>query len=84
MKGQCIHDFFRCSRALVGGGAGHGQAQVSCDWWRTGHVTTVLTSDWSRPAASGGLTSASEADTIVTCDVFPIMNNVPMTKYHGA
>ena len=84
LSGQCIHDFFRCSRALVGGGAGHGQAQVSCDWWRAGHVTTVLTSDWCRPAASGGLTSASEADTIVTCDVFPIMNNVPMTKYHGA
>ena len=21
--------------------------QVSCDWWRAGHVTTVLTSDWS-------------------------------------
>ena len=20
--------------------------QVSCDWWRAGHVTTVLTSDW--------------------------------------
>ena len=59
-------------------------AQVSCDWWRAGHVTLILTSDWSRPAASGGLTSASEADTIVTCDVFPIMNNVPMTKYHGA
>ena len=22
-------------------------AQVSCDWWRAGHVTPVLTSDWS-------------------------------------
>ena len=22
--------------------------QVSCDWWTAGHVTTVLTSDWSR------------------------------------
>ena len=22
--------------------------QVSCDWWRAGHVTAVLTSDWSR------------------------------------
>ena len=21
--------------------------QVGCDWWRAGHVTTVLTSDWS-------------------------------------
>ena len=20
--------------------------QVSCDWWRAGHVTSVLTSDW--------------------------------------
>ena len=22
--------------------------QVSCDWWTAGHVTTILTSDWSR------------------------------------
>ena len=22
--------------------------QVSCDWWRAGHVTTMLPSDWSR------------------------------------
>ena len=22
--------------------------EVSCDWWRAGHVTTLLTSDWSR------------------------------------
>ena len=22
--------------------------QVSCDWWTAGHVTTVITSDWSR------------------------------------
>ena len=21
--------------------------QVSCDWWRAGHVTTELVSDWS-------------------------------------
>ena len=21
--------------------------EVSCDWWRAGHVTPVLTSDWS-------------------------------------
>ena len=21
---------------------------MSCDWWRAGHVTTVLSSDWSR------------------------------------
>ena len=20
--------------------------KVSCDWWRAGHVTTILTSDW--------------------------------------
>ena len=23
--------------------------QVSCDWWRAGHVTTELPSDWSTP-----------------------------------
>ena len=22
--------------------------QVSCDWWRSSHVTSILTSDWSR------------------------------------
>ena len=27
------------------------RAQVSCDWWRAGHVTTAVTSDWSRWAA---------------------------------
>ena len=21
--------------------------QVSCDWWRAGHVTIIITSDWS-------------------------------------
>ena len=21
--------------------------KVSCDWWRAGHVTTIITSDWS-------------------------------------
>ena len=25
---------------------GAAAAQVSCDWWRAGHVTPVLTSDW--------------------------------------
>ena len=24
-----------------------GRSKVSCDWWTSGHVTTVLTSDWS-------------------------------------
>ena len=28
--------------------------QVSCDWWRAGHVTSVLTSDWSAGAAGDG------------------------------
>ena len=26
-------------------------SQVSCDWWKAGHVTTAVTSDWSRWAA---------------------------------
>ena len=29
------------------GGPPRRPGQVSCDWWRAGHVTTVLTSDWS-------------------------------------
>ena len=41
---------------LVEVALGHGE-QVSCDWWRPGHVTPVLTSDWCRrvcgPAWSG-------------------------------
>ena len=24
------------------------QVSVSCDWWRAGHMTNMLTSDWSR------------------------------------
>ena len=31
----------------VGGAPDGPQRQVSCDWWRAGHVTTVRTSDWS-------------------------------------
>ena len=27
---------------------GYETDQVSCDWWRPGHVTTLLTSDWTR------------------------------------
>ena len=26
--------------------------QVSCDWWRHGHVTSILISDWSRTRAA--------------------------------
>ena len=29
--------------------------QVSCDWWRAGHVTTVLTSDWLAQVRAAGL-----------------------------
>ena len=32
-----------------GGGGGvveEEEDKVSCDWWRAGHVTTFLTSDW--------------------------------------
>ena len=29
-------------------------AQVSRDWWRAGHVTSVLTSDWLQGADPGG------------------------------
>ena len=29
--------------------------QVSCDWWRPGHVTTALTSDWSRVGSTKNL-----------------------------
>ena len=26
------------------------RGQVSCDWWRAGHVTSILTSDWCSPS----------------------------------
>ena len=46
--------------------------QVSCDWWRAGHVTSVLTSDWSggcRPGdtARRRLAAAGVTGTISTC-----------------
>ena len=51
--------------------------QVSCDWWRADHVTTVLTSDWSRrcstlrttpPARSSGRGSPYRSATPNTDD----------------
>ena len=36
------------SNNTVAGAVDQRGAQVSCDWWRAGHVTPVLTSDWSR------------------------------------
>ena len=33
---------------------GEEEVQVSCDWWRAGHVTTVLTSDWLSGAGGEG------------------------------
>ena len=36
------------------------RAQVSCDWWRAGHVTTVLIADWSRVRQRGGAPRAEE------------------------
>ena len=32
---------------------GMGLFQVSCDWWRTGHVTILLPSDWPVLATGG-------------------------------
>ena len=32
---------------------GMGLFQVSCDWWRTGHVTILLPSDWPVQATGG-------------------------------
>ena len=53
------HDPQHHRRAVRGDQAGHraaaertqAAAQVSWDWWRAGHVTAVLTSDWSSCAA---------------------------------
>ena len=39
------------------GGNGQHPDQVSCDWRRAGHVTTVLPSDWSRARTTQTLTS---------------------------
>ena len=47
--------------------AGHraGEDEVSCDWWRAGHVTPVLTSDWSRVAEQleAAVTTLEEENT---------------------
>ena len=42
--------------------------QVSCDWWTAGHVTTILTSDWSARIPTNQEKAPVEAnfDQIVT------------------
>ena len=42
---------------------GMGLFQVSCDWWRDGHVTPVLVSDWSIAAAGGSSGYRSRVQT---------------------
>ena len=38
---------------------GEEEVQVSCDWWRAGHVTTMLPSDWLQGAAEAGHLAAN-------------------------
>ena len=44
-SGVCVHPALVCD--------GHPAcSQVSWDWWRAGHVTTILTSDWPGPSTT--------------------------------
>ena len=43
-----------------------GPAKVSCDWWRAGHVTTILPSDWSRCPLRGSLRRSLSAPCSAT------------------
>ena len=44
---------------LPGDPVAGGARQVSCDWWRAGHVTTLLPSDWlAGPGAGSSRTRA--------------------------
>ena len=51
----------------LGQAGGPRRVQVSCDWWRAGHVTTVLTSDWSRCFLLSGSEAVTKADAEVLC-----------------
>ena len=59
-----VNDDFRAIHGPDVGGE-----QVSCDWWRAGHVTLILVPDWSglwstRPRRTGARTAASWARPI--------------------
>ena len=41
--------------------------KVSCHWWRQGHVTAILTSDWSRARRPSPPSSASSMSSPATC-----------------
>ena len=47
-----------------GGGGGvveEEEDKVSCDWWRAGHVTTILTPDWLQD----GISAVAERDGFI-------------------
>ena len=39
------------------------EEEVSCDWWRGGHVTLIILSDWCRGTGSASPSASSSADT---------------------
>ena len=41
--------------------------QVSCDWRRAGHVTTIAASDWPRCFLLSGSEAVTKADAEVLC-----------------
>ena len=39
------------------------EEEVSCDWWRADHVTSIILSDWCRGTGSASPSASSSADT---------------------
>ena len=39
------------------------EEEVSCDWWRDGHVTSIILSDWCRGTGSVSPSASSSGDT---------------------
>ena len=51
----------------LGQAGGQRGLQVSCDWWKAGHVTTIAASDWSRCFLLSGSEAVTKADAEVLC-----------------
>ena len=61
---QYIYSFYWSTLTLTTIGETPQPEQVGCDWWSSGHVTTILASDWLRRTRS---TSSSRSTSCWAC-----------------